>query len=313
MPSRLAAAAHRIRRHVEGDPLNQRSAEPPSSGGGAPLAEHLLRNGAVVLAAAGALLYGAIALAYDRFYRVLGIAPSDVDITQTDIVARTATVLGLLIAVVAATYSAFYIVFAVALPQRDTAAIALGSGAVAVPVGAALLSVNSPVLFDDSLKYTLTVCAVLTAATLLTLAARPVFRRRRQRRPLLAAIWLVALGVAYVNIVNGTVARAAELAEQVYAGKPIPPRGQTFMYDVHADPVCASATRGSDRTPRYGLYLGESRDWIAIYDPAAKTTSRQWRRNVRLELIPQESWEGEFGTKSPTGTEKPSRCPALEA
>jgi hypothetical protein len=63
------------------------------------------------------------------------------------------------------------------------------------------------------------------------------------------------------------------------------------MYDVHADPACFSRVQPSTvGTPRYGLYLGEAHDWIALYDPEKRTTTRRSQRELTVRLLPSEDW-----------------------
>jgi hypothetical protein len=85
----------------------------------------------------------------------------------------------------------------------------------------------------------------------------------------LLALWLVVLALFFYSGIVFAVVRTHGLAQGVLEGKRIPPVGLTFVFDVHADPVCVSVndSGGSPRQPAYRLYLGEANGWLALYDP----------------------------------------------
>lgn len=250
----------------------------------------VLANSAAVLAVAGGLLYGLIALGYDRFYRTLGIAPADVGLTQVGIVARTAIALAVFLAILAGLYVVTFAALSWLLPRRDTATVALAALAALAVLGPAGLAVTvAPVLFTQELVgTTITVMIVVCAA-----AAAHIWLRRfattATRRRALRIAWIGLFAWLYVVIIQFSTARMSGLADRVLAGQPIPPAGLSFAFEIHADPVCIRPLPAPDAPAErafYALFLGAADDWITYYKPSEARTIRRARDGLELSFIP---------------------------
>ena len=214
-------------------------------------------NAALVLAAAGWLIYGIVALGYDRFYRTLGISPDDVGIDQRRIISHAAIALALFVAVLVGVFAlnhAGLSWFLDRVEPRTTLLLSVTVVAVAGPVVLALTS--APVLF--AAPFAATTIGV-AAAVALTAAGSAVLSRRARtpgRKRALVLVWAAVIALSYVACVQFATLRMASLADSVLAGRPVPPNGLTFTFDVHADPVCIRD--GVNTT--YALFLGQNGD-----------------------------------------------------
>jgi hypothetical protein len=112
------------------------------------LTRAVLANSVAVVSVAGGLLYGLIALSYDRFYRTLGVSAEDVGISQSEIVARTAVALALFTSVLVGVYVLVFAVLSWLLHRADVVTVALASVAVVAGLGPVTLRLTvAPVLF----------------------------------------------------------------------------------------------------------------------------------------------------------------------
>ncbi|MEV4348235.1 hypothetical protein AB0J83_27580 [Actinoplanes sp. NPDC049596] len=248
-----------------------------------PTAFAILANAAAVLGLAGGLVYSLVALGYDRFYEALGISPGDVGVDQRQIISHTTIALAIFLFLLAG-------VFAVAQAAlswffQETSAMVTMSVSVAVVagIGPILLGVTmAPVLFARPfVKTTVIVTATVLATAILTVVLHR-FAGSPARRRALVLLWVAAATFVYSQGIQFATNRMAGLADRVIDGHPIPPAGLTFVFDVHADPVCIRA----GKAVFYALYLGENDGWVAFYRPSESRTVRRSREGLELSFIP---------------------------
>jgi hypothetical protein len=254
------------------------------------LAGHALRNFTALVALLGGFLYALIALAYERFYRALGIAPKDVGITPGTIVPRTAVALALFIALGAGTYFAVYALLSLILRWLTPSMTALATLAVLAVLGPIVISraIGPALLSGPFARITWSLAVVLFIASVVTML---LLRRPSQRsRIVVLAGWMVVLAIFFFGGVRFTAVRADNLARAVLTGE-TEIDVITFVFDVHADPVCINAggVGGSPSQPEYRLYLGEANGWLALYDPASRVTERLSNEGKSMSFLTESS------------------------
>jgi hypothetical protein len=255
------------------------------------LAGHALRNFTALVALLGGFLYALIALAYERFYRTLGIAPKDVGITAGTIVPRTAVALALFIALGAGTYFAVYALLSLILRWLTPSMTALATLAVLAVLGPIVISRTiAPVLLSGPFTgITWSLAVVLFIASVATML---LLRRRLSQRSRIVVLagWMVVLAIFFFGGARFTTVRAEDLARAILAGE-TEIDVITFVFDVHADPVCvnASGVGGSPSQPEYRLYLGEANRWLALYDPANRVTERLSNEGKSMRFLTESS------------------------
>ena len=250
----------------------------------------MLRDLTTLVAVLGGCLYALIALAYERFYRVLGIAPKDVGIAPGAIVARTAVAVAIFVAVGGATYFTCFAVLSIVLPRSTPGTTALAALAVVAVLGPLVIAASIAEVFLSGpfLVITGLLAVVLLAASLGTIW---VLRRRPSPRGRVAvvAVWAAVLAFFFCGGVVFSLLRADGQARSVLDGRQIPPSGLTFVFDVHADPVCVAVDTTAEAKPRpaYRLYLGEANGWLALYDPVNRVTERLSNEGRSLTFLTQ--------------------------
>ena len=253
---------------------------------GLELAKLLLSSGTAIVAVSGASLYAIVAFGYQHFYGDLGVAPSDVGISQTDIVAQAAIALAYLGAVTIFLLLLLHLVLAV-LPKRTKRWVSVIERiAVIVLVTAALVFIIPALRSPFGLV--VTIAGVAFVSVLAGFANRPPDGRVRWTRRTEALIF--GLATVFLLGLYFTVARANYLGNHVSAGYTFAPGDRsTTILDVRADPVCVSTLpRGSKSQLMY--YLGNSGDWDVFYDPGDKRTISRSRSQLELAFIPYRFW-----------------------
>jgi len=251
-----------------------------------PSSRAVLANAAVVLSVTGGLIYGLVALGYDRFYRTLGIAPEDVGLDQRRIIAHTAIAMALFFSALGGLFAFTYAALSWFLQRSSPTTVLLISVALLAILGPVLLGLTTaPILFES--PYVGTTLGVAAAVLLAVITS--IWLKRRAgttgRKRALVLMWAAVVAVVYVASVDFATARMGGLASRVIAGSPIPPAGLTFTFDVHADPVCVR----DGTAVFYALYLGDDGDRIALYQPSKGRTIRRSRTGLELSFIPADT------------------------
>jgi hypothetical protein len=250
------------------------------------LAKLLLSSGTVIVAVSGASLYAIVAFGYQRFYGDLGVAPSDVGISQTDIVAQAAIALAYLGAVTIFLLLLLHLVLAV-LPEHTKRWVSIiGRTLIVVLVTAAIVFII-PAL-RSRLGAVLTIAGVAFVSILAGFANRPPDGRagwiRRTEALIFGLATLFLLGLFF------TIARADDLGNRVSEGYTFAPGDRyTTILDVRADPVCVSTLPQTSKS-KLMYYMGNSGDWDVFYDPEAQQTISRSRSELELAFIPYPSW-----------------------
>lgn len=254
-------------------------------------AKLLLSSGTAIVAVSGAALYAIVAFGYQRFYGDFGVAPPDVGISQTDIIAQAAIALAYLGAVTIFLLLLLHLVLAV-LPKHTKRWISVIERILIVILVTAALTFVIPVLRSPS-GIVLTVAGVTFVSIIAGFDARPpdghVRRMRRTQRQFIEAL-ILGLAALFLLGLNFTVARADDLGDEVSAGYTFAPGGRyTLILDVRADPVCVNTLSLSSKS-QLMYYLGNSGDWDVFYDPKAQRTISRSRSQLELAFIPYLSW-----------------------
>jgi hypothetical protein len=272
----------------EEQPEHKQSATTPTSL--VELAKSVLPSAATLIAISGGLIYAAVALGYQDFYGTFGLAPSDVGITQSDIVAQTAVAMATVGIVVLLLWLLLYFIAAL-LAKFIPKFLIIIAVAIYSLIGAPLLILAYPVLREPAPG----ILAVIAMA-ILGVPAALAARWRRDRQPLERfkfGVLLVA-GLASLFLVGSlfTIARADELGRAVSLGYTFPPGGRfTFWLDVRADPVCVTKSQLQPLSEGSVLYyLGRSGEWLNLYDPIHHRTISRPRSGLQLVFIPYPYW-----------------------
>jgi hypothetical protein len=196
----------------------------------------------------------------------------------------------LFIALGAGTYFAVYALLSLILRWLTPSMTALATLAVLAVLGPIVISRTiGPVLLSGPFaRITWSLAVVLFIASVVTML---LLRRPSQRsRIVVLTGWMVVLAIFFFGGVRFTAVRADNLARAVLAGE-TEIDVITFVFDVHADPVCinASAVGGSPSQPEYRLYLGEANGWLALYDPASRVTERLSNEGKSMRFLTESS------------------------
>jgi hypothetical protein len=251
----------------------------------------LLSSGTAIVAVSGAALYAIVAFGYQRFYGDLGVAPHDVGISQTDIIAQAAIALAYLGAITIFLLLFLHLLFAF-LPEHTEWWLFVVEWLVIILVVAAALIFFIPVL-RAPLGVVLTIAGVTFVSILAGFATRPPARRPRWIRwTRVQSIEALILGLATLFLLglHFTIARADALGNMVSAGYTFAPGARlTLILDVRADPACVSTLSTSSKS-QLMYYLGNSGDWDVLYDPEAQKTVSRSRSDLELAFIPYQYW-----------------------
>lgn len=241
----------------------------------------------------GGVLYATIWWGYSAFYSRLGLQPSDVGLTQGDIIRTTALGLGSFAMVVIPAAALWWFLISGALTALR---LLRGGGSDRHRHGLAdrLVHRDTP-----ALRATLTCLAVLGCAPLialgqadyifsvpfgwyfvggdLALVAAVVYSGLIQGRawaltPSSLIAWAGAVGVVFYCSVAFLTIRGDDLAGNVIYGSA--PYDSTFLFDVRRDLVCVTSAGRS----RAMVFLGESVGGVVLFDPAARSVVRPTAR-----------------------------------
>jgi hypothetical protein len=235
------------------------------------------------------MIYALVALGYQIFYGDFGLAPSQVGITQTDIVAQAAVALALVGAVIGVIVLGFHLLFELIARRIGSRPVKITVEIFIVLVASALLAHSIPVL-RSWFGLILTVVGV----AYLSLVAGLVVRRRQV--PLRTVLLLLtATIVVFLLAFIFVTARALALGKAVSEGYAIPSGDRlTVIFDVQVSPACASL---SPRSPaRLVYYLGQSNGYDFLFDPAAKKTIRRSEAESDIIFVPLIRWPYENGS-----------------
>jgi hypothetical protein len=250
----------------------------------------VLPSAAALIAISGGLIYATVALGYQDFYGTFGLAPSDVGITQSDIVAQTAVAMAEVGTVVLLLWLVLYLIAALLVKLVPKFAVIIAAGIYSL-IGAPLLIFAYPVLRSPVLAI-LTVIAMAILGVPAALIAR--WRRDSQRPERFRLAVLIAAGSASLFLVGSlfTISRANDLSRAVALGYTFPPGGRfTYWLHVRADPVCVTGSLQEPLADSSVLYyLGRSDEWLILYDPMHSRTISRPRSGLQLVFIPYPNW-----------------------
>jgi hypothetical protein len=252
----------------------------------------LSASAAALVGIGGGLIYAWIARGYQTFYGNFGITPSDVGITQSDIVTDTAVGL---VAVGLATFFLWLCFYAVVVLLFKRPRLKSKRGIFAVLlytlIGYELLALIFPVLRLQpfAIYSTLFWILFITILTVLVTQQSGSWPQEAVRN----LCWFLAAGSVLLFVLSSTFAtqQAGELSTLISDGYVLPEYAPIFLVDIRADPVCV---KGLPHSPRSGsrpvYYLGRSGDLIVLYDPEVKKTIIRPVAGIELAFIPRSEW-----------------------
>jgi hypothetical protein len=237
-------------------------------------------------------MYALVALGYQRFYGSFGITPSDVGITQSDIIAQAAAALVLVGLVTFIVWLLLYGI-TVLLFKRPQLKSRKGIGAtfLCLLIGPAALVLIFPVLRSWP-GACLAVCgmAFIAILTILVTHQGRLWPPKALRK--LGWFLTVALPILFLFSIAFTIFRAGYLSTLVSEGYPLPP-GYTLLFDIRADPVCIKDLPHSpSSSSRLMYYFGRSGDLLVLFDPKLGKTIMRPAAGITLAFVPFEEFDG---------------------